>query len=320
MKRFLTRVILFLSIVWVLAWSMDWMICRGLLEMDDYRFQDYSAMLKGGLENEVLIMGNSRGKSHYDTYMIDSLMNTDSFCIGCGGYPLNVQLLKYRLYREHNGKPRIIIQELDYGTPRVVNDVRHQHQSEQFFPLIYDRTGRRELRKVGYGFGELNLPLYRMYGYQQVIKNGIIEFMGLKHHVSRPAYKGHRPEEGDWDGTELQKMEPSPVSLSEEGKALLQEYLSECRADSIQVVLVYSPMYMGAQEKLLDLKELRFVFNEIAREYGCVYLDYLDCPICEDTCNFSVSVHMNATAEKEFTRMLCDTLGHLGVMRFTPTD
>ena len=310
MKKFLTRVILFLSIVWVLAWSMDLMVCRGLLKMDDYRFQDYGAMLKGGLDSEVLIMGNSRGKSHYDTYLIDSLANTDSFCIGCGGYPLNVQLLKYRLYREHNEKPDIIIQELDYGTPRVVNDVRHQHQSEQFFPLIYDRAGRRELRKVGYGICELNLPLYRMYGYQQVIKNGLLEFLGLKHYVSRPAYKGHRPEEGDWDGTELQIMEPSPVSLSAEGKALLQEYLSECRADSIQVVLVYSPMYSGAKEKLPGLDEVRQYFIEIAQQYGCTYLDYLDHPICEDTCNFCVSVHMNPDATQQFTRQLMKDLGH----------
>ena len=320
MKRFLIKVVFFLALVWLMAWSLDWMICQGLLKMEDYRFQDYSAMLNGGLEDEVLIMGNSRGKAHYDTFLIDSLGKTHSFCIGCGGYPLNIQLLKLHLYREKNAKPSLIIQELDYGTPRLVSDVRHMHQSEQFFPLVYDRIGRRELKKVGYGFGELNLPLYRMYGYQQVIKNGIIEFMGLKHHVSRPAYKGHRSEEGDWDGSELRKMEPTPVYLSEEGKTLLQDYLSGCLADSIQVVLVYSPMYVGAQQKLLGLEELRHFFSETAHQYGFTYLDYLDCPICEDTGNFCVSVHMNETADKVFTRMLCDTLGRLGLLSPDPRE
>ena len=308
MKQFLIRVVVFFTIVLVIAWALDWMICQGLLKMEDYRFQDYSAMLKGGMEHEVLIMGNSRGKSHYDTYLIDSLGNTSSFCIGCGGYPLSVQLVKYDLYREHNKKPAIIIQELDYATLRRVDDVRHQHQSEQFFPLIYDRGMRKRLKDIGYGFGELCIPLYRMYGYQQVIKNGLLEFSGLKHYVSRPAYKGHRPEEGDWDGTGLKEMESSVVSVSEEGKELLEEYLTRCRTDSIQVVLVYSPMYVGAKEKLIGLDQVLTAFKETAERYGFAYLNYLDCPICNDTSNFCVSVHMNPEATKQFTQQFMNDL------------
>ena len=308
MKKFLIKVIVFFAIVFVIAWALDWMICQGLLKMEDYRFQDYSAMLKGGMEHEVLIMGNSRGKSHYDPYLIDSLGNTSSFSIGCEGYPLSVQLVKYNLYREHNKKPAIIIQELDYATLRMVDDVRHQHQSEQFFPLIYDRGMRDRLKDIGYGLGELCIPLYRMYGYQQVIKNGLLEFTGLKHYVSRPAYKGHRPEEGDWDGNGLREMEPETLRISKESQELLEDYLSRCRADSIQVVLVYSPMYLGAKEKLIGLDQVLDGFKETAERYGFTYLNYLDCPICNDTSNFCVSVHMNPEATKEFTRMFVNDL------------
>ena len=308
MKQFLIRVIVFFTSVLAIAWALDWIICQGLLKMEDYRFQDYSAMLKGGMEHEVLIMGNSRGKSHYDTYLIDSLGNTSSFCIGCGGYPLSVQLVKYDLYREHNKKPAIIIQELDYATLRTVDDVRHQHQSEQFFPLIYDRGMRKRLKDIGYGFGELRLPLYRMYGYQQVIKNGLLEFIGLKHYVSRPAYKGHRPEEGDWDGNGLREMEPETLRISEDSRELLENYLSRCRADSIQVVLVYSPMYVGAKEKLIGLDQVLTDYEEIAERYGFAYLNYLDCPICKDTSNFCVSVHMNPEATKQFTQQFMNDL------------
>ena len=67
MKRFLLKFLGFAVLVLVLAFGLDRLICRGLLMMDDYRFQDYSAMLKGGMDNDILIMGNSRGKSHFDT-------------------------------------------------------------------------------------------------------------------------------------------------------------------------------------------------------------------------------------------------------------
>ena len=82
MKKFLVKFLLFGVILFGLAAGLDYVLCRGLLKMEDYRFQDYSAMLEGGMEHDILIMGNSRGKSHFDTGLIDSLIGCSSFCIG----------------------------------------------------------------------------------------------------------------------------------------------------------------------------------------------------------------------------------------------
>ena len=109
MKRFLVKVICFSVALLLLGVVLDFLLCKGLLKMEDYRFQDYEAMLEGGMENDILIMGNSRGKSHFNPAIIDSLSHKSSFCIGIGGYPINAQVMKYHLYREHNWKPRLII-------------------------------------------------------------------------------------------------------------------------------------------------------------------------------------------------------------------
>lgn len=311
MKRFLLKVLLFVSVVWVIAACLDVMICKGLLKMEDYRFQDYGAMLEGGMNHDVLIMGNSRGKAHYDTRIIDSLGRVSSFCIGIGGYPLNVQLMKYALYREHNAKPRIIIQDIDLGTVSQMRDIRHQHQSEQFFPLVYDREMRSALKQVGYGFCELYLPLYRMFGYQQAIKNGLLEFLRLKHYVVWPAYKGHRPEYGSWNGEVLREMDPFEAKLKDRDKKLLEDYLAKCQSDSIRVILVYSPMYTGAREKITGLDGVRRYFSETARKFGGTYLDYLDDPICRDSTHFCVSVHMNPEATEQFTKHLLSDIDSL---------
>ena len=125
MRKFLLKTLGFAALVLVLAFGLDLLICRGLLKMDDYRFQDYSAMIHGGMDNDILIMGNSRGKSHFDTRVIDSLSHKSSFNLGIGGYPINAQLLKYQLYREHNRKPELIIQNIDYMTVQVMSDIRN---------------------------------------------------------------------------------------------------------------------------------------------------------------------------------------------------
>ena len=314
MKKFLLKFLGLSVLVLVLAFGLDWLICRGLLKMDDYRFQDYAAMLEGGMDNDILIMGNSRGKSHFDTRVIDSLSQGHSFNISIGGYPINAQLLKYRLYREHNRKPDLIIQNIDYLTIQVMQDIRHQHESEQFFPLVYDKTMRKALREAGYGFLELNVPLYRFFGYQQVIKNGLLEALHIKHYASRSSIKGFLPENGRWNGSELQRMRPESIRLSEEGKNLLEGYLARCRADSVQVVLVNSPLYAGAQKKLKGYDDARVYFEQTAAKYGCVYLDYADTPVCQDSSNFVVSVHLNAHAARQFTETLVEDLISLSII------
>ena len=314
MKEFLLKTLGFATLVLVLAFGLDWLICRGLLKMDDYRFQDYSAMLRGGMDTDILIMGNSRGKSHFDTRVIDSLSHKQSLNIGIGGYPINAQLLKYQLYREHNRKPALIIQNADYMTIRVMSDIRNQHESEQFFPLVYDKVMRKELRKSGYGFMELNMPLYRFFGYQQVIKNGLMEALHIKHYL-RPSYMGFLPEEGQWNGSELARIKPGNVVLSEDGKALFEDYLAQCCADSIRVVLVNSPLYAGAREKLLGYDDARVYFEQVAEKYGCLYLDYTDTPICQETSNFVVSVHLNAQAAQQFTQKFIEDLISLNIIQ-----
>ena len=141
-----------------------------------------------------------------------------------------------------------------------------------------------------------------------------MEALHLKHYVSFPAYKGHRPENGPWNGTVLREMDTVDVVVSDDRKVLFESFLARCQQDSVLVVMVYSPMYVGAREKLQGLEDVRTYFSKTAKHFGFVYLDYLDDPICQDSTNFCVSVHMNPTATKEFTRMLCRDLDSLSTM------
>ncbi len=314
MKKFLLKSLVFSLLVFALSLGLDRLICWGLLKMDDYRFQDYGAMLDGGMDNDILILGNSRGKSHFDTRVIDSLSRRRSFNISIGGYPINAQLLKYDLYREHNRKPNLIIQNIDYLTIQVMQDIRHHHESEQFFPLVYDKAMRKALLKMGYGFLELYIPLYRFFGYQQVIKNGLLEALHLKHYASRPSYKGFLPENGHWNGSELERMKPNHITLSAEGKSFLEGFLARCRADSIQVILVNSPFYSEAQTKLIGYEDARSYFEQVAEEYECLYLDYTDTPESHDKNNFVVSVHLNSRAARNFSETLVEDLVSLNIL------
>ena len=301
MKRFVIKAIVFFIVLLGLAWGLDYMISKGLLEMEDYRFMSWNEMQQGDINADIVIMGNSRGFSHFEPWTIDSICNTSSYCLGLGGYSITVQDLKYHYYCLYNKKPKYIIQQIDYYTLR--NDsAPHQHESEQYLPMIYDSRIHDEFLRVGYTHLDVYCPLYRYFGYQMVIKNGLLEFLGLKHYVRNPSRRGHHYEEGEWDGSELAKMDTIHAQFNPKGKAYFERYMRECAEDGVKVILVNSPTYIGANNKTTGLDEVNAYFDSIASVYNTVYWNYNEgYEMCNDTTNFCVSVHMNPQATHQFS-------------------
>lgn len=301
MKKFLIKISIFAVIVYGLAWGLDYMISKGLQQMDDYRFMSWHEMQQGDINADILIMGNSRALSHFEPWTIDSITGMSCYNLGVGGYPINIEAMKYNIYRLYNNKPKVIVQQVDYMTMCCVS-LPHQHQSEQYLPLIYDRRTHAELYRGGYSQLDTHLPLYRYWGYQMVIKNGLIEYMGLKHYVNNPSRMGIHYEHGAWDGTELATLDTIYASMSDEGKQCFEEYMQTCAAEGIKVILVNSPMYVGATEKTVGLDRVNAYFDSIARVYNTEYWNYIEnYGLCSDSSNFVVSVHMNPVATHEFS-------------------
>ncbi len=311
MRRFLIRFSVFAIIVYGLAWGMDYAISKGLLKMEDYRFMSWNEMMQGNINADVVVVGNSRAFSHFEPWTIDSICGMSAYGLGLGGYSITVETLKYYCYRLYNKKPMYIIQNVDYSTMRD-DSAPHNHESEQFLPLIYDKRMHGQLLRVGYSPLDVYLPLYRYFGYQMVIKNGLLEFFGLKHYVNNPSRDGHHYEIGPWNGAELAKMDTIEATMDATGKRHFEEYMQECYDEGVKVVLVNTPVYAGATRKTKGLEAVNAYFDSIAHKYNTVYLNYTeDYSICEDTANFCVSVHMNSSATHRFSVDFANDLNRL---------
>lgn len=301
MKRFLIKAFLFFIIVWGLAWGLDYMISKGFQQMEDYRSMSWYEMQQGKINADIIIMGNSRGFSHFEPWTIDSICGTTSFCLGLGGYAITVEDLKYKYYRLYNDKPKYIIQQIDYYTLR--NDsAPHQHESEQYLPIFYDWRIHNDLLRVGYTNFDLYIPLYRYWGYQMVIKNGLLEFLRIKHYVRDPSRRGHHYEKGAWNGTELAKLDTIHASFDSIGKSYFELYMQRCADEGIKIILVNSPTYIEANLKTIGLDIVDAYFDSIATAYNTVYWNYNEeYELCYDTANFCASVHMNPKGTHQFT-------------------
>lgn len=301
MKKFVIKISIFAIVLYGLAWGLDYMISMGLPKMNDYRFLSWREMQKGDINADIIIMGNSRGFSHYEPWTIDSICEKSCYCLGIGGYPVNVEILKYNCYRLHNSKPQYIIYDVGPLMMQIL-PAPHQHESEQFLPLIYDKPMRGELQKVGYSWLDTNMPLKRYFGYQMVIKNGLLEYLGIKHYTKDPSRLGHHYETGVWNGEELAKLDTISGMMNPKAKMMFEQYLRECKEEGIDVIMVNSPMYKGAVEIYTYNGENRAYFDSVAQVNNYVYWDYThDYPLCNDTSNFCVSVHMNPEATHQFS-------------------
>ena len=315
MRRFLTKIAVFFLVVFGLARGLDYAISKGLLQMEDYRFMSWHDMMKGDINADVIIMGNSRGFSHFEPWTIDSVCGTNTYCLGIGGYSITVETLKYYFYRLHNRKPKCIIQQVDYYTIR--NDYAlHQHESEQFLPLFYDEKMHKQLMRVGYKPLDVYCPLYRYFGYQMIIKKGLLEFSGLKHYVNDPSFKGHHYETGKWNGENLAGMDTMIATLSPIAQKHFEEYMRICQEEGIKVVLVNSPIYIGATKKTKGLEDVDAYFDSIAKKYNSIYLNYYkNYYLCNDTTNFCVSLHLNPHGTHLFSIDFAHDFDSLGLLK-----
>jgi len=315
MRKFIIKGLGFSLIVLLIAVLLDVMISFGLQKTECYRYQMFSDITEGNMDCDVLYMGNSRGFSHFNPRIIDSICEVNSYSLGLGGYPINVQIATYHCYKAHNGTPKLIVQQVDFATFYIRHDIRHQHDSERFFPMVYDPTMRKELKNFGYGFMELYCPLYRYFGYQKVIKDGLLEILKIRHYVDRPAYKGFSPEEGEWDGTNVAAIDSIMGDLEDEAIALFEDYLFECKKDGVYVLLVNTPVYTPTTKKVKNMNEINDYFESIAEKLDYKYLNYTEnYDLCNDTLNFCVSVHLNPEATDKFSTDFAHDIGSLGVL------
>lgn len=315
MRRYFRKVWWFGLAALLMAILMDVAISDGLLKTDCYRYQIFREIFKGERNHDILFMGNSRSFSHFNPGIIDSIVGADSYNLGLGGYPINAQIAIYHCYKAHKGVPKLIVQQVDFATLEIVRDTRRQHDSDRFFPAVYDVTMRKELDALGYGWMELYCPLYRYLGYQKVIKDGLLEFLRIKHYVDKPAYKGFCPERGAWDGTNVASMDSITGAMDREAMALFEAYLDECRHDGVKVLLVNSPVYAPTTKKVHNMAEVNLYFEGVAEQFGLAYLNYTEnYDLCNDTLNFCVSVHLNAEAADRFSADFAHDLDKTGLL------
>lgn len=306
MKRFLVKLGITAAALLIVAWGLDLIITHNLRHSDARMFSTYNAIYSDTLRCDAIVMGSSRGQVQYDVHILDSITGLNCYNLSVDGRCIDAEVVIYNAYHHHAPKPRIIIQNIDWGTLQMSNG----YEREQYTPFLnkddlFEQTRRTE----GFTLADRWLPLVRYAGYRNVIFEGL----GLPAKMARPKmYKGYVPREDIWDGSAFRQIDTLGFTCNPEAVDIFDRYLAQCKEDNIHVVMVYAPFYIGATHKMGSAIDSMFLlYQSFADRYDCDILNYTYDSICYDTLNFYNASHLNHHGAELFSTKLAQDMKEL---------
>ncbi len=307
MKRFLFKLGITASALLAVAWGLDLIITHNLKRSDARMFSTYNAIYSDTLQCDAVVMGSSRGQVQYDVRIIDSIAGIDCYNLSVDGRCIDAEVVIYNVYRHHAPKPKLTIQNIDWGTLQMSNG----YEREQYLPYLdKDDLFQQTKTNEGFNWADRWLPLVRYAGYRNVILEGL----GLPAKMARPGniYKGYIAVDASWDGSALRQIDTLGFACNPVAVDIFDRYLAQCQEEGIRVVMVYAPFYIGATQKMgSDVDSMFALYQSFADRYGCDILNYTYDSLCYDTLNFYNASHMNRRGAEQFSTKLAHDLKRL---------
>ena len=307
MRRFLIKLGITAIALLAIAWGLDLLITHNLKRSDARMFHTYNAIYSDTLSCDAVVMGSSRGQVQYDVRALDSIVGLDCYNLSVDGRCIDAEVVIYNAYRHHAPKPRLIIQNIDWGTLQMSNG----YEREQYLPYLdKDDLYRQTRGNEGFSWTDRWLPLVRYAGYRNIIFEGL----GLPAKVARPGniYKGFIAVDAPWDGSAFQQMDMLGFVCNPEAVDIFDRYLEQCRREEVQVVMVYAPFYIGATRKMGPAVDSMFaLYQSFADKYNYPILNYTYDSVSYDTLNFYNASHLNQRGAELFSAKLAKDLKEL---------
>ena len=315
MKRFVIRFCIWIGIALVVAIPIDAAISSGLRKTDIRKYSVWNDIYQGNLHPDLLVIGSSRAWCGYNTYIMDSVLNCDSYNLGLDGHCIDFQIIRYDTYCRYNQKPKVVVLNTEFMSTLGVS-AESPYEREQFFPYINDKeliSRVSEAKKITWL--DRHIPLLRYFGYRDEFETGIKACFGKTDFFDGGMHKGYRGNEYGWSrGTILSKDTLVSASIDYETVNMLDDFAKRLVDDGIKVVFVKSPVYHPLMEKFTNIEESDSIFAFISKRYNIPILDYYESWINRDSTNFYNPSHLNKKGSELFTFELCKDLDSLGLL------
>lgn len=312
MKKFVLRLTVFALVVILIATGLDMLFSKQLMKLRGFAFGEggvWNDIIKGNVNADVVVYGSSRAWVHIDPQILEDSLKTSSYNLGMDGHNFWMQYLRHQKYMEHNRKPQTILVCVDVLSLELREDL---YNAEQFLPyMLWDSEIKKTTQRyIGYKWYDYYFPFIRYHGKHSVMETVFKSFVAPgSSDIGRT--KGFEGMYRKWneDLTEAKKKmgsyvaHPDSVSIT-----LFKQFLSDCKTDTIQVILVYTPEYVEGQTFIKNRKEIIAMLEDIAAKHEVPLLNYTTDSMCMNKDLFYNSTHMNHIGAEIFSQKLAHDL------------
>lgn len=298
MKKYLLKIVLFFAIVVVID------ICFGRV------CDDMVAHAKGGSNKQlndlvmrdrydVLIMGSSRARHHYDPHIMSDTLGMSCYNAGYDGNGIILADGIYSMIRDRY-RPKVIVYDLTLGFDcyEYAEDQHDRRYISQLKPYyrhaavqnIVKAISDEEYFKLFSGLLRYNCKTVNL------VKENILA-VSMYDHGYAPLKKQMEYEPTNYE--EVTDDTPvDPVKLQ-----FMEEFIQSVQADSVTLVFGISPRYKSpSRQKFAKIEEL-------CRQYHIPLIDfYNDRRFYTNKEYFEDVAHMNRTGATDFTKSFSSVL------------
>jgi hypothetical protein len=303
----------FFVLVAVLAIALDAAVNFGLKHITVSKFGALNRVMSGQVNAEILINGSSRALSHYDPRVFQSVTGRSAYNIGQNASQIDFELAFLKTYLDHNPKkPGLVIQNLDLFSFETTKN-GELYDPGLYVPYMSDSSLYDFIRQKEPNAWKCRyLPLYG-YAVEDMRFTwiwGVLRCAGVQ--GPEDYYLGFNPRQAIWnaDFAHFRADNQNGVSyrIEPEGVKCLEELITLCQKNGIQIILVYSPEYSEVQKLETNRKEIMGKFREISERFKVPFWDYSDSPISSELTHFNNSEHLNAEGAEVFSQELSQRL------------
>lgn len=308
-KVFIIRSVLFLSIMAAILTATAWAVDRGLRKSDHPNFKEWNEIADGAINADLIINGSSRARGHISPAILDSALGLNTFNLGLDGHQFDAEYMRYKFYRKYNEKPRVVVQTLDL---LALTRKDAPFQPMQFAPYLGDSIIRNGTRIIqAFSEEDFLLPFAKYAFENNYIYSGLRELISPATYPPE-AYKGYEPQDLVWNNSfdKMRKQYPGGLTINNHPETirLFRNFLEECKAEEIFVVMVYTPEYRGLRPYVNGRERLIELYRKIADEHGIPFLNYSDHEMSSIRDYFYDSNHLHKRGAEMFSRILARDL------------
>jgi hypothetical protein len=316
MRRFLINLVYFAVPFVLFSVGGDFLISSSLQRSAVFAAGEYpvwNAIYNGDLVCDIAVYGSSRAYVHINPQILEDLLGYKSYNFGIDGHNFWTQYFRHEQYLGRNPNPRLIICSLDMSTLAGRGNL---YNPEQFLPyMLFDPSIASFTQPYQYfAQAETYVPMLRYAGRRGAILHAGKQLLSPESADGR--VQGFKGQDNKWIGNDPAipgdglLIRPDSDCID-----LFGRFLSQCQQNSIQVVLVYTPEFIGGQARIRNRQEIIATYTRLAQLHNVPFIDYSSDSLSHDQRNFYNTNHLNKTAADRFTEILVRDLVSLSILK-----